>query len=618
MSIRQKSLSYDVVVIGGGLAGVCAAIASARHGAKTAIVQNRPMFGGNASSEIRMHIVGASAHASKKNLSETGILMEILLENKRRNPHASFSVFDTIVWEKVRWQENLESFLNTNMDDVILRDGEIQGVICHQNTTETQLTIEGKVFVDATGHGTLGVMAGAASRMGSEGKAEFNEPNAPDEPNRYLMGNSLMFSAIDRGEPVPFIKPDWAYTFTEDELKYRHHDNSCTSHQDGGATVEFDENANRLPHFSNIDSGYWWIELGGDSNDIIADAEDIRDELLKSIYGVWDHLKNGGDHGAQNLDLDWVGIIPGYRESRRLEGDYLLTENDVRANRVFADAVAYGGWAMDEHTPGGLRDVGKRPSRILNFDGAYTIPYRCYYSRNVKNLMMAGRDISASKMAFGSTRIMGTCAIGGQAVGTAAALAVQHGCSPRQVGQQHIGELQQALLRDDCYIPGFVNEDPADLARSACITATSETDGCPAENATNGVARTVEKQQNCWQSTPLGSKGESISLAFAEPQKISQLRITFDPDLTQEIMPSIIRMVNQRQIKGMPPQLVKDFSVCYRLAGEVVKKQTITENAMRLRVLEQPEPILCDTIEITALATYGAPCARIFEIRAYA
>ena len=162
-----------------------------------------------------------------------------------------------------------------------------------------------------------------------------------------------------------------------------------------------------------------------DYNDIIEDAEDIRDELIKCVYGVWDHLKNGGDHGAQNLDLDWVGIVPGYRESRRLEGDYILTENDIRANRIFPDAVAYGGWAMDIHTPGGLHDLDRQPSNVLNFEGAYTIPYRCYYSRNMENLMMAGRDISASKIAFSSVRVMGTCAIGGQAVGTAAAMAVQ-------------------------------------------------------------------------------------------------------------------------------------------------------------------------------------------------
>lgn len=618
MSIRKKAFSYDVVVAGGGLAGVCAALASARHGAHTALVQNRPMFGGNASSEIRMHIVGASAHASKKNLAETGILMELLLKNKRRNPYASFPVFDTVLWEALREQENLDFYLNTNVDDVVKTENVIRKIICHQITTETQLTISGKIFIDATGHGTLGVLAGAACRMGSEGRAELDEPSAPEVPNRNLMGNSLMFCAVDRGEPVNFIKPDWAYTFTEEDLKYRHHDNSCTSHEDGGATVEFDEHANRLPHFSNIDSGYWWVELGGDYNDIIEDAENIRDELLRCVYGVWDHLKNGGDHGAQNLDLDWVGIVPGYRESRRLEGDYILTENDIRANRVFSDAVAYGGWAMDIHTPGGLHDLDRQPSNVLNFEGAYTIPYRCYYSRNVENLMMAGRDISASKMAFSSVRVMGTCAIGGQAVGTAAAMAVHYGCTPRELGKVHIKELQQTLLKDDCYIPGFVNEDKADLARYAAVSATSAAESCEPQNVCNGIAREQEGMKNCWQSGPLKKQGESITLAFAHPGDIREIRLVFDPDLNRELMPSLTRIVRERQVKGMPPQLVKNFTMEYLLAGQVVHRETVTNNVQRLCIVKSRTPVHCDSVRITVTATYGAPFARIFEIRAYA
>ena len=183
MSVHQKSAAYDVVVAGGGLSGMCAAIAAARGGARTAIIQNRAMFGGNASSEIKMHIVGANCHSSKPDLRETGILEEILLENKRRNPYASFYVFDTILWEKVRTQENLTAYLNTNVDDVVMEDGQLRSVICHQSSTETEWTISGKLFVDATGHGTLGVMAGAASRMGSESRHEFNEPTAPEEPN---------------------------------------------------------------------------------------------------------------------------------------------------------------------------------------------------------------------------------------------------------------------------------------------------------------------------------------------------------------------------------------------------------------------------------------------------
>ena len=209
MSKYRVEKSYDVVVVGGGLSGVCAAIASARGGAKTAIVQNRSMFGGNASSEIRMHVVGANSHGAKKDLAETGILLEILLENKRRNPYASFPVFDSVIWEKVRFQENLASYLNTNMDDVVMDGDKVKSVVCHQNTTETVYVFSADIFVDATGHGTLGTLAGAAGRMGSESKYEFNEPSAPEEPNDNTMGNTVMFSAIDRGEPVKFIKPSW-------------------------------------------------------------------------------------------------------------------------------------------------------------------------------------------------------------------------------------------------------------------------------------------------------------------------------------------------------------------------------------------------------------------------
>ena len=613
MSINYVEKSYDVVVVGGGLSGMCAAIAAARHGAQTAIIQNRSVYGGNASSEVRMHIVGASSHTAKSDLAETGILLEMLMENKRRNPYASFPVFDSILWEFIHFQENLTPYLNTNMDDAVVEDGKITAVICHQNTTETEFKIFGKIFVDATGHGTLGTMAGCESRWGSEGKDAHGEPNAPDMANDDTQGNTIMFSAIDRGEPVKFIKPKWAYTFTEEDLKYRGHSNSIGSHADGGALVEFEEGSGRLPAFFNVDSGYWWIEVGGDWDDIIRQGEELRDELVKCVYGVWDHLKNQGDHGIDTLDLDWVGMVPGYRESRRLVGDYLLTEMDVRANRVFDDAVAYGGWQMDQHVRRGIWDFDKHPSRILNFPGCYTIPYRCYYSNQVSNLMMAGRDISATKMAFGSTRVMGTCAVGGQAVGTAAAIAIAKGCTPAEVGN-HIDELQQTLLKDDCYIPGFANHDPADLCRSAKVTATSFKEGCEPENVINGVARRVGKNENAWES--VGLENAVLTLALAEAAEVNQIRVTFDPNLTKEIMPSMTRNVRDRQVKGMPHELVKDYKVEALLGGEVVWSKDVAENYQRLNIHEL-DAVKCDTIRITALSTHGIDSARIYEVRAY-
>lgn len=453
--------------------------------------------------------------------------------------------------------------------------------------------------------------------MGSEGKAEFNEPNAPDEPNDTTMGNSMMFQAIDRGEPVEFVKPEWAYRFSEDDLKYRTHVDKVYSLGDMGKPTEFKTGKDKnLPEFYNLDSGYWWIELGGQYDDIVGQGEEIRDELAKCVYGVWDHIKNVGDHGARNYDLNWVGFVPGYRESRRLEGDYILTENDVRANRVFDDAVAYGGWPMDEHVRGGIMDFDKLPSRIFNFDGCYTIPYRSYYSKDVKNMMMAGRDISASKMAFGSTRVMGTCAVGGEAVGTAAAMAVKYGISPRAVAD-HKEELQQTLLRQDCYIPGFANQDAHDMARMAKVSASSEMPGMAAANVINGVARKVGDCENVWESKPLAEEAAWIRLDLDKVRSIGQIRLTFDPNLSREIMPSITATVRNRQCKGMPDELVKDYTVTLKKGGETVLKKEVRGNYQRLNVIDLPEKVEADSMVVTVTATHDYPAARIFEIRMY-
>ena len=616
--VRCLEKRFDVVVIGGGLSGVCAAVASARGGARTAIVQARSVFGGNGSSEIKMHIVGAGCHMAKSNNSETGILMELLLENKRRNPYHAFPVWDSVLWEKVRFQENLESFLNTAVSDVEMEGDRIAVAVCYQNTTETAFRLSAGIFIDATGHGTIGVLAGAESRKGSESRREFGEPTAPEEANGYTMGNTLMFQAVDRGEPVRFVKPSWAYGFSEEDLKHRHHYNCSAAFADGGVFTEFKEgDAKSLPEFSTMDAGYWWIELGGDRADIIAEGEEIRDELLKCVYGVWDHIKNCGDHGAANYDLEWVGMVPGYRESRRLVGDYLLNENDVRGNRVFEDAVAYGGWPMDGHVPGGIMAFRIYPSKIYNFDGVYTIPYRCFYSRNVPNLMMAGRDISTTKMAFGSTRVMGTCAVGGQAAGTAAALAVRHGCTPRELGTRHIAELQQTLLKEDCYIPGLSNSDPADLARAASVAATSHIPGCGPEQVQSGVTRMVDGKSNCWESKPLAAGAQSLALTLAKPAVLKEIRLVFDPNLTQDIMPSITSIVKERQVKGMPPELVKDYSLTLYRGGRKVHSLEVRDNCRRLNVLAVPGGIEADRVEATVQSTYGHPSARIFEVRIY-
>lgn len=611
---KVKNAEYDVVVIGGGMSGICAALAAARHGARTALVHDRHVLGGNASSEIRMHICGASENLAKPDLEESGILHEIMLDNKSRNDYYNFSIWDMVLFSTVKRQKNLTVYLSTAMESCEMGEGStIRSIDAYQLTTETHWKISGKVFIDCTGNATLGYYAEAEFRTGSEGRDEFGEPDAPGQPNKERMGNTLLFKAVDRGHPVAFKKPDFARTFTEEELKYRTH---SAVH---GAQIkgEVDKAYVRMTSFStsSVDYGYWWIELPGETDDIIDEYEQIRDELVSCIYGIWDHLKNGGDHGAENYDLEWVGMLPGSREGRRLIGDYILNENDILSNRQFEDAVAYGGWPMDIHTAKGLYDFDELPSRVISFDGAYTIPYRSYYSKNISNLMMAGRDISASKMAMGSTRVMGTCAVGGQAVGTAAALCIKCDCDPRGA-QEHMRELQQMLLKDDAYIPGIWNEDPKDLARRAKVTATSAREGCPPENVINGISRDEDGHRNLWISGKGRTEGEMLTLHLADRQPVSEVHLTFDSNFHYPIKITLSRKRQAQQRIGVPPELIRDYTVTLWQGDKKAAKQTVTENVQRKNIVTFPTTE-CDRVTVMVHKTNGSNEAHIYEIRVY-
>ena len=588
LSGKPISKNYDVVIVGGGMSGVCAAIASARHGARTALLQNRPVLGGNASSEIRMHICGADHHGSRPDARETGILEEILLENRKRNPQNSFSILDTVMWEKTGFQEGLELYLNTHMTEAVTEGGMIKKIIARQLTTEKIYEFEARIFMDATGDGTLAALAGAEHMTGREGKAVFGERFAPDADDKVTMGNSLLFKAVDSGKPVPFEKPHWAYTYGEEDLAYREHD--------------------------EITSGYWWVELGGDELDVIGDGEIIRDELLKAVYGVWDHIKNSGHHNADNYVLDWIGFLPGKRESRRITGDYILKEQDLLTGRIFDDAVAYGGWPMDMHVAGGLK-TKTEPTDYISMEEVYTIPYRSLYSRNINNLMLGGRAISASHMAFGSTRVMATCSVIGQAGGTAAAMAIEKGVLPGGI-LPCIKELQQRLLKDDCYLPGFKNEDAGDFARSAGVTCSSSIPGGECQNAINGIARKVKDKTNCWISEKLSAEGEWLALDFGKTVKVSSIHLKFDSNLSKELMVSLSHRVLSKQIPGTPPQLVQDYVLEFYNDGRLVYTQGVKANYLRFRMHEF-DAVECSSVKVRVLSTNGDAHARIFEIRAY-
>lgn len=591
----MKLVKYDVVVVGGGIGGICAAISAARNGANTALIQDRPVLGGNASSEIRMHICGASCHGRFPNRRETGILEEILLENKHRNPDHSYAIFDSILWEKVRFQKNLSLYLNTYMTTVHVADSMIQSIDAVQMTTEIKLRFAANIFIDATGDGTLAHYAGAVTFMGRESKDTYCEENAVADADTITMGNSLMFHAVDMGHPVPFTKPDWAYNFRN------------------SAWVKEQK-------WTEITSGYWWLEVGGKYWNVISQSEDTRDELLKIIYGIWDYIKSSMPERSGNLMLDWVGMIPAKRESRRIEGDYILTENDLAQNRQFEDAVAYGGWHVDAHGAERFlnRTIGmceETEDKTRWLDDIYQIPYRCLYSRQIVNLMMAGRNISVSHRAFASTRVMGTCAVCGQAVGTAAAMAIRYNATPREVGQAHIRELQQTLLKDDCYIPNVRNEDPFDLARFATVSCSDALQQTACHNVINGITRKVKENTNLW-AAPIEAS-PWICLQWREPFRLSKLQLVFDSNLSIEIMQSLSQWCIDKQSRQVPDTIVSDYRIELLNGGKVVTSMNHTCNYQRL-CIHTFDPVDCDAVRITVSATNGAKDAAIFEIRAYA
>lgn len=617
---KKQEHTYDVVVVGGGMTGICAAIASARAGAHTALVQDRSVLGGNASSEIRMHICGASANRTKQNAEETGILHEILLDNKACNDFYNYSIWDTVLFEKVKAEKNLTLFLNTSMLDVEIEGDQICAIQCYQLTTEFHLRFLADIFLDCTGNGSLAYFSGAAYRTGCEGKQEFGEPDAPKQANANRMGNTLLFKAVDRGYPIKFRTPSWSRKFSEEDLKFRRHgdDQTKTAAADDLSPAEETcarDCPGRFAKFG-LDYGYWWIELPGTSEDYVSDYETIRDELVRCVYGVWDHLKNGNNHGAENYDLQWVGMLPGIREGRRVVGAYVLTENDILENKKFSDAVAYGGWPIDNHAPKGLEDTEIAPSFIRQFPGLYTIPYRCYCNRDFKNLMQAGRILSASKLAMASTRVMGTCAVGGQAVGTAAAMCISRKCLPLDL-LSDIASLQQRLLKDDCYIPGIVNQDPGDLARIAVVSASSQIDGSPPQNVINGIARNEENRVNCWESDGISATGESLILKFKAPIAVGQVRLTFDSNLNRPIKITLSAKRMAEQQIGVPAELVKDYSVSLSLHGTIVAQKEVSDNFQRLNVLNFKGTPVCDEVTVQVSATNGYPNVKVFEVRVY-
>jgi hypothetical protein len=530
-AFRRVRHDVDFAVVGGGMAGFCAALAAARRGARVALMHDRPVLGGNASSECRVHIGGADRSGKLPHRRETGIIEEVRLENLHRNPQQSYSISDLILHEKLRAEPNLTLLLNCSCLDARMDGPRIASVLGWQTTTQTYHEVRAALFADCSGDAVLAPLTGADHRVGREARSEYGETIAPEQADSRTMGMTCMFFAREHDTPQSFTPPSWACRFERDEdLPY------------GAAGHRW------------FQSGYWWIELGGE-HDSIHDTETLRDELLRIALGVWDHIKNHGDHGVERWALDWLQFLPAKRESRRYLGDHVLTQCDIESEGRFEDVVAYGGWSMDDHHPAGFHAVRVgAPATIFHpAPSPYGIPYRCLYSRNVENLFFAGRCASCTHAAMSSTRVMATACVMGQAVGTAAALAAGRGLSPRGVGAQ-MGELQQGLLWDDAYLPG-VPQRFGPLTTAARLVASQ---GNP-EPLRDGVNRQVGDDAHAWVARP----GDSAAYLFDGDRPVDQATLILDSAMDMSIAMSHLHA--GRRLTTTPAVMPRDF----RLEGLV-------------------------------------------------
>lgn len=617
--MKRHEIECDLLVAGGGMAGVCAALSAARNGLRVVLVQDRSVLGGNASSEIRMHIVGADQHGRRKGWRESGLIEELRLEDAVRNPERCYPYWDLLLYEKVTAEKNITLLLDTDVvsaevevlggDAASLRDrpartlrmyeyrgprrARINSARAVRHSTQDDFTIRARFYADCTGDGRLGYEAGADFRIGRESKGMHGESLAQEQDDVQTLGSSILLTTRNLDRPAPFVAPAWARKFTGDELAH-----------------------GRKIH--SWDYGFWWVEWGGQLDSIADHATTIRHELYRIALGLWDYIKNSGKFPASaNATLDWIGAIPGKRESRRFLGPHLLTQQDVEQARRFEDEVAYGGWAIDLHPPSGVDAVDEPPYVPHPVSTVYPIPFRCYFSRNVENLLFAGRNISATHVAFASTRVMATCAVGGQAVGTAAAVCARRGLTPASLvaDRAALQELQQTLLRDDAHL---LHTLPVGNALGgASVRASSEQSPHHATLVLDGrrrdrldVTSGAVVEAHSWRSRPLDGSSAWIELALPSPTRISAVHLTFDTGFQRQLMLTPSSGMTTKQVRGPQPECVADYRV--EVDGRTVAE--VAGNDQRKRVHLLDSPVECRTIRLVVTRTHGVPEARLFEV----
>ena len=558
----MRTLEYktDLCIIGGGMSGLCCAIAAARHGIKVVLIHDRPVLGGNASSEIRMWIGGCHG----KDNREGGIIEEIFLENFYQNPSLKFPLWDSVLYQKAMAEENLTLLLNSSCLDCTMDKNKIKNVKAWQSNAETFHVVTAEYFADCSGDSVLSTLSGAEFMYGREAKSDFDETIPPDIRDKKTMGMSCLFQIRETDHPVPFTPPQWAYKYTsDDDLPFKDHDRN---------------------------NNFWWIEVGGEW-DCIHDTDRCRDELLKICYGVWDHMKNYGDHGVDNWELEWIGFLPGKRESRRYIGKYIVTQNDVESEGRFDDIVAYAGWSMDDHFPEGFYYQKGYPTIFHPAPTPWGLPLRCMLSENIENLSFAGRNISVTHAALSSSRVMATCGILGQALGTAIAQAIKDNVTPENID---ISKLQQTLMSDDCFIPWHKR-------KLSTLTKKAE---CSAEIIRNGTDRGDE---NLW----LGKDNDIIEYHFCKDTEVNGIRLIFDSNLNRKYhnMPCNYPLVQTKF--RLPETLIREYKIQGISEDGEIKEIHITDNHQRF--VKHTVNWQVKKIRFIPLSTHGAKEFRLFD-----
>ena len=485
--------------------------------------------------------------------------------------------------------------LDSSLYAAHMTDNQIDHVWVRCDKTEHIYNIQAHIYIDCTGDCRLALEAGADYRMGREDALEFGESLGLEEPDSRTQGSSILFTAREHDRDMPFMPPPWARKLTRQDFV----------HRGLGSSWEY---------------GYWWIELGG-MYDTIRDNEQLRFELLSVVLGVWDYIKNSGEFpDSAHWALETVGMIPGKRESRRIMGDYIMTQADLEgAWKTFDDGVAIGGWNMDDHPPEGFDAPNKKPYQSIPVPEVYNISLGALYSRTIANLMMAGRNISCSHVAFTSTRVMATCSAVGQAAGTAAAVCVQESILPKQLraDKTRVRQLQQTLLRDDQSIRDIKNRDPKDVARTASVSASGVYKHAHPEHVLNGEVRDMpDTWDNRW-AAPMTGNGAWLELRWDQPQLVRHIQITFDSGFQRELTLSASRWVNQRVIRGPQPELVKTYRVIGRLPNGNFQTLTQVQHNIQRLCRHDIEPVEVSSIRLQIDATHGAAEVRVYEIRCY-